>query len=546
MREPYDEDDELELKEEEGLPLLTIPIIIAGIAIVISAFVFLKITMERINSAKPEASGTEQTAEAVEETVLPEALITRYSESWYRNKGDQNPAAAADYDVIALTEEAAATYASLSDALREYSAGNAAYMAAAHEENCRFSLAGGEACREALSYTVKRADERVFSFSVCYDESGAIGTRAGISGAAFDAQTGERLTFGDVAARREDFCDRAAARLFELYGAEEFSMESTRKLSDYLLEEILLADNDDLFTVDPLGVTVYLPAGVAAAADKGIHTVTVFFSESPKMFADRVRGNSDSYVMMLDKAPYTNLIDINNDGEPEVVTVKGLAYEAGDEEEGLYPYAGVAVSLNGDENSQYFGCESFEAAVVKSGTAAYLYVSVRYDGENELLVCELADGKAVLRSKQEDLSFRPFAADEDGREKYTVSCDASNISLVSTMGALGTYTGTRHYSAGKNGAPKANTDWYLCEGGRWLTAKKSIRALALDQTTLEPTGAEIIVPENAYMTFYRTDNTGYVDFYAGNTTYIRLKYGAAYPQSVNGENAEEVFEGIKY
>ncbi len=544
MREPYDEDEEV--REEEGLPFLMIPMIIAGIAIVISAFVFLKITMERINSAKPETSVTEQAAETVEETVLPEALITRSGETWYRNKGDQNPAARADYDVITLKEEAAAVYTSLNDALREYSAGNAAYMAAAHEENCRFSLAGGEACREELYYTMKRADESVFSFSVCYDEYGAIGTRAGISGAAFDAQTGERLTFGDVAARPEDFCDRAAARLFELYGAEEFSVDSTRNLSDYLLENILLEDTDDLFTVDPLGVTVYLPAGVAAAEEKGVHTVTVFFSESPKMFEDRVRGNSDSYVMMLNKAPYTNLLDINNDGEPEAITVRGLAYEAGDEEEGLYPFAGVAVAQNGDENSQYFGCESFEAAVVKSGTAAYLYVSVRHDEENELLVYELADGKAVLRSKQEDLSFRPFEADESGKEKFCISCDSGNIALVSTMGALGTYTGTRSYSVGKSGAPAANTQWYACEEDRWLTAKKSIRALALDQVTLEPTGGEIIVPENAYMTFYRTDNTEYVDFYAGNTTYIRLKYGAAYPQSVNGENAEDVFEGIKY
>ena len=540
MRDRFEDED---LREEEGIPFLTIPIIIAGLAIVISAFIFLKITMDRLNRAGEGAAAN--TAETVSVRTLPEAEITRITDSWYRRKGDQEPAAAASYDVLVLTEGSRSAYGKLDEALKAYSADNAAYMAAAHEENCRYSLAGDGNCRENLSYKLKRADESVFSFSVQYDESGAIGTRKGISGAAFSAKTGKRLSFGDVAAQREDFCDRAAARLFEFYGAEEFDFDSTRKLSDYLCGNILLPETDDLFTVDPLGVTVYLPAGVAAAEEKGIHTVTVFFSESPKMFKEGIRGTSDHYVMMLDQAPYLNFADLDSDGEPELITVEGLSYEAGDEEEGLYPFAGVSVALDRDENRRNFGCETFEAALVKSGSEAYIYVSVRCDEENKLLVYELKDGKAVFRSEQEDLSQRPFTAGGDGREKYRVSGDAENIPLVSVMSALGTYTGTRSYTAGKNGAPSANTDWYLCEEGHWLTAKTSLRALALDQKTLEPTGNEIVVPANAYMTFCRTDNTGYIDFFAGNTTYIRVRYGAAAPQSVNGVTAEEAFDGIE-
>ncbi|MBR3068593.1 MAG: hypothetical protein IKG62_00905 [Lachnospiraceae bacterium] len=536
------EDEEI---KEEGLSFLTIPVIIAGLAILICAFIFLKITMGRLDEAETAAAGAKTDAEAAEGSVLPEMLLTRVNESWYRRLGDEQPSAASYYGRIGLNERSEAVYPALAEALERYSEENAAYMKAIQEANCKYVAAGGPNCEEELVYSPKRADEKVFSFSVRYREDGSAGFREGISGAAFDSQTGKRLAFGDVAVRRQDFCDRAAARLFEAYGEEEFDLDSTRKLSDYLFENILLEDMNDLFTVDPLGVTVYLPAGIAAAEGKGVHMVSVFFSESPKMFAENVRGTSDTYVMLLDKAPYVNFIDVEGDGEPETITVEGLSYEPGDPEEGLYPYAGVALGLNGDANRQYFGCDSFEAAAVKNGTSTYLYVSVSAEGKNELLVYEVTGGKVVFTQKQEDVYFLAEPGD-DAEEEWLFSCDSNNIALVSTMNALGSYKGTRSCHVGKNGAPAANTDWYMCEDDRWLTARKELRALALDQTTLEPTGKEIIVPAGAYMTFYRTDNAEYVDFFAGNTTYIRFAYGAAHPQSVNGETAAEVFEGLEY
>ena len=540
MGVPFDEED-----AEEGRSFLTIPIIIAGLAIVISAFIFLKITMGRLDEAGSAAAAAANAANTQTASTLPEIVLTRANESWYRRLGDERPAAEASFGWIELNETSKAAYPALAEALRAYSEENAAYMIAAHDENCRFSAAGGAVCGEELFYTPKRADEKIFSFSVRYREEGAIGFREGISGAAFDSATGKRLSFGEVAVRRGDFCDRAAARLFEAYGQEEFNVDSTRKLSDYLFENILLEDMNDLFTVDPLGVTVYLPAGVAAAAEKGVHMVSVAFSESPKMFADKVRGTSDTYVMLLDKAPYVNFMDVDNDGEPETITVEGLAYEPGDENEGLYPYAGVSLSLNGDANRQYFGCDSFEAAAVKNGTSTYLYLSVSCEGKNELLVYELADGKVVYTQKLEDVYFLT-EPEADTEEEWLFSCDSNNITLTSTMNALGRYKGTRSCHVGKNGTPAANTSWYICEDGRWLTARKELRASALDQTTLEPTGKEIVVPANAYMEFYRTDNAEYVDFFAGNTTYLRFHYGAAFPQSVNGETATEVFAGVEY
>ncbi|MBR3232652.1 MAG: hypothetical protein IKF75_08265, partial [Lachnospiraceae bacterium] len=63
------EDEEI---KEEGLSFLTIPVIIAGLAILICAFIFLKITMGRLDEAETAAAGAKTDAEAAEGSVLPE------------------------------------------------------------------------------------------------------------------------------------------------------------------------------------------------------------------------------------------------------------------------------------------------------------------------------------------------------------------------------------------------------------------------------------------------------------------------------------------
>ncbi|MCR5294708.1 MAG: hypothetical protein K6E30_05975 [Lachnospiraceae bacterium] len=535
MGKSYPENNNEDRNIADLILLAAVPILIAVLTASAAAFIFFHsgygeffIRMEE----EPEAD--ESAGEAAR--VLPLVRVKQYSDAWYAEEGDTEPSVISAYETLELTAETGRKFRELASSLRDYSSSHASEMRAAYIKTLESEIPENALYFETLHYSIKRADRSIFSFSAEYAEKNQQGESRGTGGAVFDSETGRRLVLGDIVRDRAVFCDRIACFLFDRFGSGEFLFQTTARLSEALFEKVFTDGADNLFSLDPWGITVYIPSGVIAPKDRGLYQASLLFAEEQGLFSQRYTEDGGAAALELNGAPLVNYLDVDYDGGLDRLEISGIG-EAG-------AYSGIDIGLNADSNFRECPCTSFSSMAVRTGTETFLYLSVLSEEGNRLLVFNLTDGEAVYTGEEEGAAFTLPNPGSRAEAEMLRGTDPGEIWMVSSMNALGNYEAGRNCHPGKNGMLVPNTVDYMVVGDRWLSARKKLRAEKLNPVTLEPTAENVIVPEGAYMKLIRTDNVSYVDFRIGESTCVRLRYGAAEPQSVNGETASELLSGI--
>lgn len=521
-------------------------------------------------SVSEEAEGFEDNTAAAEGFVpILVEEITQYAYD------DVNyvQSASMTVDKFHLTEEGAAVYTALSQALEAYN--EEAYQKAV-ENYDRLKAYADEMDAETLrSYyglttedkgMIMRADTQIVS--IRNDEywfGGGPHPDSSYHTENFDTMTGKRLAVADIMTDSAVFPDLIYDRLDENYLVDA---EAFGDVKGYL-QNLDLTDPEAVsWTADYEGVTVYFSTyelgGSYAAGPQMVR-----FDYDEGIFKDGLTTVPDSYVMPI-KPWETVTVDVDGDGDKEELSVSSLSSDDGYHTMWEVSRDGTMVRIDG-------GFEA-KAYLVRANESYYLYLFVGMeDDANAIHVIDLKtmsrDDEKVLHA---NIADKGYFSEERGEDYYwsVTSCvflDPSHFSLSNRLDVLSTQNGSRTYYIDDAGYPATDSPWLDLDGTFVLTAKKDVVCDMVDADgNVE---AEGLIPATMMLSFVRSDGESWADFQAvdesettvsGSGDYALRTLNAPrtldkdqpifrvyvdtsdWPHKVNGEDEEASFANIRY
>ncbi len=326
---------------------------------------------EKNDEAKP---GEEETPKGV-----PNLLLFR--ENAYEWKKDNTPAIKQSYTYLMLDGESAKSNSKLAESLKRardemFSKRKEAWDKdlEALKENGLFSFDDG------WMVYLRRADEKYLSFVTEYHSEGMYDDVAYTEYMAhsYRVDDGKEITFSDVVADQDAFFDLLTEKM---YGSIDSKLKEYYSIGLDMDKEKFEEDlkgymrsGELAWTLDPFGVTCYLPAYKAALfAESG----TIQFSEDSdkKIFNDEFRNSArNEYVIQIpDYAG--SYIDINDSGVPSYVRASEL-YDYDAEKDDFY-LSGLFINCANDVKSV--------PTTMPNGTDFYNIFLLHRDGETILL-----------------------------------------------------------------------------------------------------------------------------------------------------------------
>ena len=124
--------------------------------------------------------------------------------------------------------------------------------------------------------------------------------------------------------------------------------------------------------------------------------------------------------------------------------------------------------------------------------------------------------------------------------------DPACMYLSTRMDLMSSYSAFRAYQAGGDGMPVPLTDYYEISSGITLTSKVALTGEAVDTQTGQTTGEEKEIPAGSKCSFWHTNGTDTVDMMLEDGTAVRFHVTREWPQTVNGIDLLEAFDGTMF
>ena len=277
----------------------------------------------------------------------------------------------------------------------------------------------------------------------------------------------------------------------------------------------------------------------------------VSFSENPSLFTGTYGAAEGSYVKKLEPyMPYA--VDLDGDGSVENVSVNSIA---GDDD---YYNAGLEVHVGDETLTQedaFYGLTAYLLHTEDGRNYVYTFTS----GDNDyptLTVFAIRDKVPSVVGKMEGsgtasqyIEMLGDDGEADPEESFIQRIpliDPAHFALSTRLTIMSTYSGVRYYGVGDDGMPVPQTDQYDVRNGIVLTSLVDLKAEEVDVLTNQVTGKEVDIPAGTKFTFYQTNGTDTVDLMTEDETLLRFNVSGEWPQTVNGVNLEEAFDGILF
>ena len=455
--------------------------------------------------------------------------LCRYYTSQQEWDDEHGLLATCSYPVLSLSEESAARWPKLAQAVSELSD-------ELDEDGREYLPELAQWAREELEYnpdyfiaffdevnaTVRRADARVLSLLMQGSSyTGGVHPNHGWSGVNLDPATGEELEITDVVTDVADLLALVEARLPELYPETSFfSLHDS--LQTYVDEPEYLS-----WTLDYQGVSVWFsPYEIASYAD-GMLTVLVPFDQAPELFIGGYDQTPEHYAVEMD---YSDVLrfDLDGDGTQDTLQSWGEMNEYGD-------YESVTFTVNGARAC--FDLHAFQllpTLVYLGPGQTYLYLETLVENDySDLYFYQVMPGGTLTLGTQ-------FCGIEG------VLTDPDSFQMSERTDLVSTVWMARTCHVGPDGLPVPESADYTILSQVPLTVKTPFPANQLDadgQTVLGQTE----LPVGTVCTPLRTDGESWVTVQASDGQQYRLEVNAdAWPHRVNGLELEEAFDGVLF
>ena len=514
---------------------------------------------EETEEASVDTTGAAEAAEediaAEGSDVRPEVVFNRFHQM---EEEDLTLIASCAYEVPELIEEAAIAYPHLNKMLTTDSDAIA-------EQYGKYFDEIKEAARSAIdnmdgdvedfpageiegTLEVIRCDASVLSLcdtSYVYYPGAAHGM-TGYTGYNYETATGNPITLEDVFADLPSMETAIADNLVAVSTGEK--VEAEDGMLDFAFENGYESLN---WVIDRDGVRfIFSPSDIAPYA-LGTIEAKVSFSENPSLFTGTYGAAEGSYVKKLEPyMPYA--VDLDGDGSVENVSVNSIA---GDDD---YYNAGLEVHVGDETLTQedaFYGLTAYLLHTEDGRNYVYTFTS----GDNDyqtLTVFAIQDKVPSVVGKMEGsgtasqyIEMLGDDGEADPEESFIQRIpliDPAHFALSTRLTIMSTYSGVRYYGVGDDGMPVPQTDQYDVRNGIVLTSLVDLKAEEVDVLTNQVTGKEVDIPAGTKFTFYQTNGTDTVDLMTEDETLLRFNVSGEWPQTVNGVNLEEAFDGILF
>ncbi len=371
----------------------------------------------------------------------------------------------------------------------------------------------------------------------------------------YDTGSGRILNLSDIAANAEVLKAGIKTELYKKYADYEFDEE----ILNSEIEALFQGDEagGSTWNIDYTGLNIIFNEYCITGED-GQQSVSLSFSRYPEAIKEACMTVPDDYVKEIVYPESGNTYaDINNSGEPVSISITGIPSSD-------YNYSDIIITLTEADGQSVSG--KFDAGYfhlypyyVKHGNRHFLYTFGSYENDYTInTVYEITDGN-IRQQGTENLylsgNYSESGSQNDDKlnnsdmyryyyELYTLT-DTEKMVFSSKCDALSTYSIERTYTIGENGMPESD-ELYRADSYIEPVALKSISAVETDADGNE-TGAELEIKPGDKLSFYLTDNENFVIFELEDGRHAKVSIGMyEYPQLINGENVEEVLDGIGY
>lgn len=428
--------------------------------------------------------------------------------------------------------------------------------------------------KEETDSYIMRADKDVVSILNYKKYDYGASEKYSRSSVSFDTSTGNRLNFLDVVKDDKTFFELVDKRIYEDY--EEINIQNP---SEYVYS---LRDSDYenlVWTISPVGVTVYFDTRVLGSDTDGAQVVTISFENNENIFEPKYIYKENDYVVPIVVGNMTLHVDIDGDGTSEPVYVDRV-YEQNTETLHIFDI-GVKIfaGLQNREVSGYFG----KSYLIKKKDKYYMYLFIEDELKN-LYIYDLEDLNSdnydwsnlsaenidfdwdiegnIEKNEQIDESFtdidsfsgesmcdilyliqvvKEWFVGEDGK----LQSDEIR-GRVSTGPVIRTLTDIKCSVVDENGKVKKNTAT-IPEGTYiYPVYSDDKRDMYIDVKILDKSGVSSYTIGEGYGRYFELKNKEVLDY---NEDCYRItfdvdeEYGSV---SIDGKGLSEIFEGIIY
>lgn len=293
----------------------------------------------------------------------------------------------------------------------------------------------------------------------------------------FDTDTGKKLEFLDVVKDDKSFFEMADKRVYEDY--EEINIQ---KPSEYAYTSKKNNYENLVWTVSPVGVTVYFDSGVLGAETDGPQVITISFDENETIFEPKYVYKENEYVIPVVAGNMTIHVDTDGDGVRDSVFVDDL-YEQNPETLDIY---NTGMKVCAGTQSTEIECYEGKAYLVKMDGNYYMYMFVQ--DEIRLLYC--LDLKYLNSEDRSDKYFylgtREGTWDQKGEIENYVSIEET---FTDTESFIGEYFGDlgilfpieKEWFVGEDGTPQSSDDKGRVTSGIAFRTLKDIKCTEVDK-----------------------------------------------------------------
>lgn len=417
---------------------------------------------------------------------------------------------------------------------------------------------------------IMRADKRAVSV-LNYEKSDYTGAKTIYtrSCANFDTETGKRLNFSEVVRDDKTFFELVDIIAHEDYKESDFSRPSeyAAKLKENGYKELV-------WTLSPIGVTVYFDTYVLGSYTDGPQVVTIPFENNEDIFEAKYVYKEKDYVVPVVAENMTLHLDVDGDGEEDSVYVDTV-YTQDNDTLDIYE-SGLKVCVGESKSKEIPGYEG-EAYLVKKSGKYYMYVFIEYEirvlYNVNLANSEQEDDYELFYLSSEDNTWE----NEGNYEKYSLKKETftdTNYFVGESLGyLLGTLSAKRVCFVGNDGKPQTNDKRAKVTTHVILRTLKTVKCSEVDEQG-KAKKADAKIPAGSYILPLYTDNETYVDVilvdeesvdiwegeyetyysltddrlmdYEGDCYRITVDTGGEIFNSVDGVDIDDLFEGILF
>ncbi|MCR5119376.1 MAG: RsiV family protein [Lachnospiraceae bacterium] len=375
------------------------------------------------------------------------------------------------------------------------------------------------------SATIDRADTKVVSFRLLWgDFAGGVHPNSYYEAYCFNTEDGKKLKLSDVidTAHEQEMLSLLAER----------ALENNPNLEDMLFDDLPtaiqnLADSEALtFDLGTEGINFYFSPYEIAAYAAGSTIVTIAYDEIPGLINDEYKVLPKDYFMPVESS---DLLQTHTLADGRQVAFLG---EPGDEDNFT-----THISIDGtDYTFEDYGYYAEFYLAEKNGRN-YAYREMHLDNDyTEVAVFDLNG------AKPEETSYASASFMEG-------SFNPDFLQMVSRADIFSTYSVINDYKIDDDGKLTELNDYYLIR--KWdedwdITLKQDMEGEGRSSFDSNDTYT-IFLHKGNHLSFYATDCESYVDFVTNEGDYVRLYLDqGGYPQSINGIDIEELFDGIMF